>query len=404
MVYVHPMVTSANSPMASIKSRKKSKYWVACITRPDGKQVQFSTKLTDPKEALALAVATEASLRKHHTRPQHLRQALSRIADDYSPAELRSQDAAQWLLGWAAGKNNEVTPGTAKAYALLAREAGTWFAANAITSLDAIQTTHVKSLRDHWARITTGATANKKLKYLRIAFSEAVKLKILAENPALDVADVTEEDIIRRPFSDQEFSSLLAVLSGEWRVMVFLGLFTGQRLNDVATLRWSQVDLRRGTITFTARKTGALVSLPLLDHVRDLIAELPAGDDPKAPLLPAIAGKSPSARSNAFRAILASIGLADPVPSGSKKRKKAAADASTEDPGPRSRRRQRSELSFHSLRHTATTMLKSAGVTDSIARAIVGHESVAMSRTYTHLDMETMRAALEKAAAAHAFE
>ena len=55
-----------------------------------------------------------------------------------------------------------------------------------------------------------------------------------------------------------------------------------------------------------------------------------------------------------------------------------------------------SELSFHSLRHTATSMLKKAGVSDSIARAIIGHESAAISRLYTHLDMDTMRTALEK--------
>jgi integrase len=54
------------------------------------------------------------------------------------------------------------------------------------------------------------------------------------------------------------------------------------------------------------------------------------------------------------------------------------------------------ELCFHSLRHTATSALKSAGVSDAIARAIVGHESAAVSRAYTHLDMETMRKALEK--------
>ena len=53
-------------------------------------------------------------------------------------------------------------------------------------------------------------------------------------------------------------------------------------------------------------------------------------------------------------------------------------------------------LSFHSLRHTVTSWLKAAGVADGIVRAIVGHESVAMSQNYTHLDIAMMRVALEK--------
>jgi hypothetical protein len=36
-------------------------------------------------------------------------------------------------------------------------------------------------------------------------------------------------------------------------------------------------------------------------------------------------------------------------------------------------------------------MLKAAGVSDAIARAIIGHESAAVSRSYTHFDMATMR-------------
>ena len=46
--------------------------------------------------------------------------------------------------------------------------------------------------------------------------------------------------------------------------------------------------------------------------------------------------------------------------------------------------------------HTATSLLKNAGVSDVVARDIVGHESEAVSRNYTHIDAETKRAALDK--------
>ena len=60
----------------------------------------------------------------------------------------------------------------------------------------------------------------------------------------------------------------------------------------------------------------------------------------------------------------------------------------------RSYAREPSELSFHSLRHSAVTMLKAAGVSDFIAREIVGHESAAVSRQYTHLTTDEIRSIL----------
>jgi integrase len=47
-------------------------------------------------------------------------------------------------------------------------------------------------------------------------------------------------------------------------------------------------------------------------------------------------------------------------------------------------------LSFHSLRHTAVSLLKDAGVPDAVVMALVGHESAAMSHRYTHVGKETL--------------
>jgi integrase len=56
----------------------------------------------------------------------------------------------------------------------------------------------------------------------------------------------------------------------------------------------------------------------------------------------------------------------------------------------------RSEVTFHSLRHTATSLLKNAGVSEAVARDIIGHESAAISRHYTHIDEDSKRKALSK--------
>jgi len=59
-------------------------------------------------------------------------------------------------------------------------------------------------------------------------------------------------------------------------------------------------------------------------------------------------------------------------------------------------RRVRYELSFHCFRHTAVSILKEAGVPQSVVMELIGHYSEQVSAMYTHTGLE----ALKKAAAA----
>jgi integrase len=58
--------------------------------------------------------------------------------------------------------------------------------------------------------------------------------------------------------------------------------------------------------------------------------------------------------------------------------------------------REQNEISFHSLRHTATTLLKSAGVSNAVAREFIGHDSPTVSKQYTHIPTDTLRQAGNK--------
>jgi integrase len=50
------------------------------------------------------------------------------------------------------------------------------------------------------------------------------------------------------------------------------------------------------------------------------------------------------------------------------------------------RTRAPSELSFHSFRHSAVSLLKNIGAPEAVAMQIAGHESASISRIYTHID------------------
>jgi integrase len=224
---------------------------------------------------------------------------------------------------------------------------------------------------------------------LRVCFGEAVRQSLLGVNPAVRVAVLKLRDkSARRAFTLAEIKRILKACGEdtEWRGLILFGLYIGQRLGDLARLTWRAVDLDSGEIGFTTRKTGRRVVLPLVQPLADYLGSLPASDNPNAFIFPrAASAKRTASLSNQFRGILVAAGLVEPRPRGHKSTGKG-----------RDQAREASEISFHSLRHSAVTMLKAAGVSDFMAREIVGHESAAVSRHYTHLTTDDKRAAMQR--------
>ena len=224
---------------------------------------------------------------------------------------------------------------------------------------------------------------------LRICLGEAVRQGLLAVDPAVRVKLLkSTAESKRRAFTLNEITRILKACGDdtEWRGLVLFGLYLGQRLGDLAKLMWRAVDLDSGEIAFTTRKTGRRILLPLVQPLADYLASLPATDNPNAFIfLRAASAKRTASLSNQFREILVEAGLVQPRPRGHKSTGKG-----------RNQAREASEISFHSLRHSAVTMLKAAGVSDFIAREIVGHESAAVSRQYTHLTTDDKRAAMQR--------
>jgi len=235
-------------------------------------------------------------------------------------------------------------------------------------------------------------SVNHAIKFLRMVFKTAKEDgKYHDENPAVGVkvAKLRDENR-RRGFTIPEIKRVLKAANYEWRSLIFFGLYTGQRLGDLACLTWQNVDLERDEIRFASRKTGRTMIIPIARPLRAQIEKLPAGDDPYEPLHPrafASVTKSGAVKtlSRQFYELLADAGLTMPK----------AHRRSEEAPG-REGPREMSPLSFHSLRHTATSLMKNAGVNASVVMHIIGHESEAISAHYTHVDEDTKRVALSK--------
>jgi integrase len=157
-------------------------------------------------------------------------------------------------------------------------------------------------------------------------------------------------------------------------------------LGDLARFTWRNVDLEKNEVRFITQKTGRHISKPMAPPLRAHVEELPAADDPGAPLhARAFEVMKSNGRvaplSKAFAKLLISAGLRE---------------FKEKEENRIGRKRQRYPLNFHSLRSTVTTLLHEAGTPASVAQELIGHDSSVVHQGYVRVGRE----ALEKAAAA----
>jgi integrase len=295
--------------------------------------------------------------------------------------EFTSYTVRSWLESWLAGRTD-----ASKATMIEYRHEVSLFlkhmGARADRALTTLQPRQVEAFKEHLASRVAPSTVNKALKVLKASFNNAVTKRQLEFNPAEHVESVETEEGKRRPFTDGELTKLLRVADAEWRTMILTAFYTGMRLRDCANVTWRNVELHTATINVLTEKTSRRQVLPIAEPLARHLSTL-AGDNPDAPLCPSLYGKKASWLSAQFYAVMVKAELA------------AERDHQTKGRG-RSARREKNQISFHSLRYNTTSALKSAGVNDSVAMDIVGHETAAVSRNYTTIDDAAKRAAIAK--------
>jgi integrase len=378
--------------MASIWKREKSKFWTACFTDKSGRQLKRSTKETDRRKALAIANDYERVARERMTRTK-IQDVISDLFRRTNLVTLESTSATDFYGRWIARKRLETAKSTiAKYEQVVGREFLSSLGGLADDGMQFISREDVARFRDSYAGRLSTATVNINLKCVRAFFQDAWRADIVPENVAAKVPVLKKDDdeSVRRPFTPDELKRIIAAAgSSEWRGLILFGLYTGQRLGDIASLRWNSLHNLHSApeLKFRTQKTKKLISVPVARPLLEyLTKELQPGDKPDSPLFPesheVITGQKRAAvLSNGFHDVLVAAGLA-----GVRSRANTGKG--------RSNRRITSELSFHSLRHTATSLLKEAGVSQSAAMAIVGHDSPAISANYTHVGAAEMAKAL----------
>jgi integrase len=152
------------------------------------------------------------------------------------------------------------------------------------------------------------------------------------------------------------------------------------RLNDACNLRWRDIDLVSPikTITYEPRKTGHQVTVAIHPVLEDYMLSLPTPDSDEDFVFPSLAQrKNVSPLSKAFRQIMQRAHIAQSI---IRKRNESGRSVYSH--------------SFHSLRHSFSTILANNNVPEDVRMRLTGHTTRSVHQKYTHHDLEVFRAAI----------
>lgn len=232
---------------------------------------------------------------------------------------------------------------------------------------------HARSFMERELERVSSGTVKRYLESLTCAFTRAVDARIIPSNPFRGIRPSARERNDRQEraaLSTDEVKQLLEILPGEWPDMIRVCLYTGgQRLGDVAKMSWEQIDMDKAILRMKAKKSQKHMTKPIIAPLHQLFQrrQKEAVNKfvfPIAAMKHAQGNDTSSKLSLEFTDFLLEHGFI-------RQREKLAGD-----------RRQLAEKSFHSLRATAVTVLRLAGVSADLCRLIVGHDSEEIERVY----------------------
>jgi len=400
--------------MSSVfRDPKRSRYFYATFTAPNGKRRQLCTKTEDRAAAVAIAerwqreaetlaaasdptipasMAPELSERfitltqKATAGALTLKDAETYVSDLLAATgqdRLRTETVREFFSAYGEEKTVARAAGTAVRYKGVLSRFLDHLGKRADQPLERLTAREVQSFRDaEVKRGLSAASVNLEIKILRGPLNQARKQGVISTNPAEALDSLGHEKAERRVFTDEELKALLAFASDDWKTAILLALSNGFRLGDAVSLRWEQIDLKKGVIYHrpgkerrdrAAKKKEHVMSSELLEWL-----ERRPGIG-KAPLCPTLAGNRPGGRSGLsmeFRSILDRAGIkASNVACGGAKR--AFHD-----------------VSFHALRHTHVSRAAKHGMPEDERLKHVGH-SRAVHDEYNHRDRERTRSYLD---------
>ena len=157
--------------------------------------------------------------------------------------------------------------------------------------------------------------------------------------------------------------------------IVGLALETGMRRSEIAGMTWNQLDLKKKTVTLPETKNGEKRIVPLSSEAVRILSDLPRRIDGK------IWGVEEQSITRAFERSLS--------------RARAIYEKECKENGEKADSAFLNDLTFHALRHEATSRFFEKGFNVMEVAAITGHKTLQMLKRYTHLKAEKLAERME---------
>jgi integrase len=213
------------------------------------------------------------------------------------------------------------------------------------------------------------------VKLVSNVLNAARKEGLISSNPAEAVELPKAKGVERETFTPTEVKLLVDAANGEWKTTILLGYFTGARLLDCSRMTWDSVDLVTKTLTFTPRKTGKRIMVPIHPELEVHLNGLAGIDLPEKFITPGLARLKTGGQhglSEGFKRIMEEAGVSARMVKGMGVRNQ-------------------SKRAFHGLRHSFISALANEGVHEDMRMKLTGQTTKAVHRGYTHHEIETLR-------------
>lgn len=385
---------------------KRGNKWIAVVRSLDGKELRKTTGIDVVPKALLPGTNKRAAMAQNEARARLVAEEMEKevrygvfdlekvkaIAGESAAALKAGRNgvsAGKFLLGWLESRRNK--RGAVERDGVAVRRFLDFLGDGRNMVLTAVNKGMAKGFVERERERVSAGTVIRYVSTLSGAFNVAVDRELIPRNPFRGVmpskADHQAEKQLRGAFTMDEVKMILDRFPGEWPDMVRVCLYTGgQRLGDIACLQWSQIDLEHSFLFMTTQKSRRRMNKPIIDPLRDVLERRLACRVnefvfPLAAMKHAQAGGRSDKLSTEFTSLLRQHGIVK--------------DASEEVKGDRHKL---ASKSFHSLRATAVTVLRLAGVPADLCRYIVGHDSEEIERVYFRPDSAHVQEAMSKIA------
>ena len=223
----------------------------------------------------------------------------------------------------------------------------------------------IEGYKAHRRPVVSGSTVNREMALLKRMFNLAIEWDLfLGQNPFRKVQFFREFNTGLRVLSPEEEEKLLQNAAPYVQDLIRFALNTGLRVGEIFSLRWENVDWAKNILNVFALKTQKIRAIPFNGESRKVLEYWGLGKRNEFVFYNPETGKP-------FVDLKAGFKLAC---------KKAGVEGVT----------------WHTLRHTFASRLVDRGVDIVTVKELLGHSSLTVTMRYTHTNLDSKRAAVEK--------